>query len=202
MVCTNDNSLTMLGSVFFIGFTVGSLFWLILADKIGRKPIIHYGLVGHAILVLLILLIPYAEVIYLFMALQGIQVATTSQVAYVLLLEMVPTNRRSLYCAMLNTLDGGLSSMLLPLFYYLVGDWRILFFFNLFVTVAVFIMLFFVTESPRYYLSLHLYDKARQTFSRIAAFNNRPEVSSPFEQEINPTNQTAGSGGLSLFCRR
>ena len=62
----------MLGSIFFICFTVGSLVWLILADKIGRKPLIHYGLTGHAIIVVAILFVPYSQAVYVFMALQGI----------------------------------------------------------------------------------------------------------------------------------
>lgn len=69
MVCTPDKSLTMLGSIFFICFTVGSLVWLILADKIGRKPLIRYGLIGHALIVIAILFVPYSEAVYVFMAL-------------------------------------------------------------------------------------------------------------------------------------
>lgn len=62
---------------------------------------------------------------------------------------------------MLNTLDGGLSAMILPIFYYLVGDWRILFVFNLFVTVLVFVLLFFLPESPRFFISTGQFDRAR-----------------------------------------
>lgn len=69
---------------------------------------------------------------------------------------------------MLNTLDGGVSSMLLPLFYYLVGDWRVLFVFNLFVTILVFVLLIFLPESPRFFISLRKYEQARQAYTRIA----------------------------------
>ena len=107
------------------------------------------------------------------MALQGIQVATTGLVAYVLLLEMVPTNLRSFFCAMLNTVDGGITSVLLPIFYYYIGDWQILFIFNLLLTLFVFALHFWVTESPRYYLARKRFDSARNAFSYIGRINGR-----------------------------
>ena len=70
--------------------------------------------------------------------------------------------------------------MLLPLFFYFVGDWRVLFVFNLFVTVLVFVLLFFIPESPRFYISLRKFDEARKAFSRIAFVNKRPSLTSPF----------------------
>ena len=77
--------------IFFICFTVGSLLWLWLADKFGRKPLIFYGLIAHAIFVVLVLFVSWTDFVFIFCGLQGLQVATTCQVAYVLLLEVVPT---------------------------------------------------------------------------------------------------------------
>ncbi len=141
LVCTPESQLSLLGMTFFITFTIGSMVWLALADKLGRKPIIFYGLLFHAGIVLILLFVEFPEAIYIFMGLQGIQVATSCQVAYVLLLEMVPSSSRSFYCAALNAMDGGVSSILLPIFYYFVGNWRILFIYNFLVTAAVFVLL-------------------------------------------------------------
>lgn len=173
LVCVPDSTLTMLGSIFFITFTIGSLLWLSLADKVGRKPLIRYGLVFHAVIMVFVLICRWPQTVFLFMALQGIQVATTGLVAYVLLLEMVPTNLRSFFCAMLNTVDGGITSVLLPIFYYYIGDWQILFIFNLLLTLFVFALHFWVTESPRYYLARKRFDSARNAFSYIGRINGR-----------------------------
>ena len=91
LVCTPESELSFLGMTYFICFTVGSLLFLWLADKFGRKPLIFYGLIFHAIIMVMVLLISWTNFVYVFCGLHGIQVATTCLVAYVLLLEVVPT---------------------------------------------------------------------------------------------------------------
>lgn len=77
-MCTSDAELSIFGSVFFIFFTFGSMFWLSCADRYGRLPIVKYGAVAHLIIMMIIQFVPYKEVIYVFLALQGLEVAMSS----------------------------------------------------------------------------------------------------------------------------
>ena len=84
--CVSGVLLSLMGALYFIGFGLGSVFWLSLADRIGKRKVIFIGLACHFVLLLLLVLGSGQWVPYLFTLLLGLQFASTSQTAYIMLL--------------------------------------------------------------------------------------------------------------------
>lgn len=148
---------------------------MVVADKVGRRPVILIGLVIHLIINLLLVGMVFNSIYFLFvyMALLGIRAPMASHAALVLLNEFgLPRNRS--YLTMASTIFDNGSSLLLPVYFYFFQDWRGLIWIN---TVIVFgvllVVLFYIPEAPRFHQSHHNFKKAREVYSFLAKRNNR-----------------------------
>ena len=83
---------------------------------------------------------------------------------------------------MATTSVDGMTGIWLPLLFYYVRDWRILFYINLGIVSVVLVVYFIVIpESPRFYLSRKDYKKARKAYSKIALYNGREMFDDPLK---------------------
>ena len=146
-----------------------------LADQIGRRAIILPGLMLQIVINLLLLFLPKKlGMLYVYITFLGVRAPMGSHVASVLNLEFGMGKVRG-YLTATTTLLDNVTGILLPLFFYYVGDWRILFWVNTGITLVCFLLvLLLIPESPRFYIGRKDYRGAKRAFRRLAMFNRRP----------------------------
>ena len=90
MYCASDQFIATIGSLFFVGALVGSLFLPRMADIIGRKPIFVIGLVLHILTMMGILYSSNRYFLLAFIFFAGISEVGRYYVAYVYGVEVLP----------------------------------------------------------------------------------------------------------------
>ena len=112
------------------------------------------GVISHILINIILLVKVNIATIYAYLSLIGFNASLNSHCAYLLLLEIVGPNYRSLYCALLNGLDGGAANVLLPLFYLFLKNWYYLLYFHIAYAAALVLPIwFFIPESPKFLIS-------------------------------------------------
>ena len=185
LLCFSDAKIGLQGTVYFIGYIFGSLVWLRLTDYWGRKWMILGGLI-LLILTLSVWLIKMSVVtIYVCLFFLGL-LYPLSIISYMLLIESVSPDYRALAGTAINLLDS-LSSIYLPLIYQFGLSWWIVYWISFGLSVfSLFPLLFFIRESPKFYVSVGKFSKAREVYQFIAKLNKKPMFSQVLEGEINP----------------
>lgn len=181
LVCAEVNhELSWLTTAFFIGFLVSSFLSMWAADRVGRRPIILPGLLLQILINLGLLFLPkHLGFLYAYMTLLGVRAPMGSHVASVLNLEFGMGHVRGYLTATTTLLDNS-TGILLPLFFYYVGDWRILFYINTAITLVCFLLILLVIpESPRFYLGRHDYVRAKLQFRKLARMNGKTMFTAP-----------------------
>ena len=107
--CYSSFHLSLMGTLFFLGFATGSLFWLYLSDKIGKRKVILTGLVCHLLIVILVLTVYKAWIPYAFCLCLGLQFASTTHAAYLMILEIVSVTMRVNYSMAWNMVTGAIN---------------------------------------------------------------------------------------------
>ena len=116
MLCYSSTKLTLTGTMYFIGFLIGSILWLRITDIVGRKWLVVGGVILHILTQLIYIIHLDVTTLYLATCLLGFKAAITNLVTYLLLVEMVSPGFRAVFCALANGFDGG-SNLWLPLAY-------------------------------------------------------------------------------------
>ena len=94
-----------------------------LADLIGRKKVILMGLALHAVINLLLLILPKKLfMLYIYMTLLGVRAPMASHVVSVMNYEYGVTKIRGFLTACTTLLDN-ITGILLSVFFYYVKDW-------------------------------------------------------------------------------
>ena len=170
-----------IGSCYFIGFMVGALFVPRLADIFGRRWIIIFGLGFAVIGVVFVVFANSLAFIYAAMIILGIQAPATQQVSFVLITEIVGTKYRAFYSTLILSINAFLN-LFNPVYYYFAKNYMPLMYSTLALAgVLLFFSIFILLESPRYYISIHNYQKARNAFNNFARRNKKPPLDSTSE---------------------
>ena len=119
--------ISFMGSVFFIGFFIGSALFLSLADVIGRKPIVILGLFMQIVLNAMINYWHNNVFRYIYLFLIGVRIPMACHVAYLILMETVSDRYRSYFSVILNCLDGGIGNMIVSATFYFSQNWKVMF---------------------------------------------------------------------------
>ena len=106
LFCTSSFEIGLFGSLYFVGFMLGSLTLLRLADIFGRRPIYFLGIVLHLASLTLAIFIESLLSRYLCIAALGVATAITVNCTFVYMLELVPANRQNLLGGFPHALDG------------------------------------------------------------------------------------------------
>ena len=161
----------MIGSVYFIGYIGGSLYFPRLADIHGRKPFVVIGAFLQSIWALLLFFSNSLEMIYFSMFMIGIASPLLSSIGYNYLIEFIPESSQNSINTALMCIDA-LSSLIGILYFTYISHSINLFL----ITCAVLgfsasLIHTLTPESPIFYLSIGKYDEARDTFQTIGNFN-------------------------------
>ena len=90
LYCTSKLYIGLFGSLYFVGFMVGSMTLLRLADIYGRRPLLLLGIAIHVVAVFFIIWLSSLIARYCFITLLGIATGITVNCTFVLLVELVP----------------------------------------------------------------------------------------------------------------
>lgn len=134
-------------------------------------------------IVIMILIVSARWTPYVFCLLIGLQFASTSQTAYLMILEVVSVSNRAVYSTVYNMVTGSLN-IWLPLYFKYAPSYAHLYFTNIVLTLLAFVFyLLILPESPRYLVSKRYFYEARRVFMKIAKCNRKPMFSNCFQGE-------------------
>ena len=179
-MCTSTFLIDFQGTVYFIGFMIGSFLWLRLTDIYGRKKFILAGHAAHLAITTLLLTIRNEINLFVFLFLIGLHTGMTGLCAYLLLLEIVSAKYRPFFSAAVNAVDGT-TNIWLPFYYKYVNTWEYLFIANMVESFLLLILIWaLATESPRFLVTTRRFSLARKAYARIARVNKRPMFDAKF----------------------
>ncbi|XP_064411379.1 solute carrier family 22 member 7-like [Latimeria chalumnae] len=183
LVCERKGMNQATATFFFVGLTLGSIFFGILSDKFGRKILI---LLAY-ILSLLFAVLSAFSTSYLMFAitrtLTGFGLAGLSIVSFGLSMEWVDIEHRSV-SAFFGSCIWTTSYMLLGLIAYLIRDWRWLILTVTSPCIPGIILWWWIPESARWLIANGKTEKAHVYLARCAAINRREEYYSKMTPEM------------------
>lgn len=158
-----------------MAFLLSALGSLWLADQIGRKPVILGGLALQLAADIPLILVWFRSETFLFvyMFLIGVRGPMASHTVTLLLQELGLPHTRSFY-SMAVVISDNSTSLFLSFFFYYIGDWRYLVWFNIAVlAIGLTLILFLVPESPRFLHNTARFSRARHSYNFLAKLSGK-----------------------------
>ncbi|CAF1263887.1 unnamed protein product, partial [Adineta ricciae] len=181
MVCDRTVFRTTVQNIFFVGYMIGSIFFGILADKYGRRPIISICLILTACSGFICTFFPQKTLFgfwpsYLSYTFGRFILACVTRgvgiTDFVLVTELVGPKKKFLVGTSLH-MCFALGQLVLSFFAYFIREWRRLTLaLSLFTAPFVFLH-FVIPESPRWLLSKGRYKQAEILLRKIAKTNKK-----------------------------
>ncbi|UJR30979.1 hypothetical protein I4U23_018491 [Adineta vaga] len=169
-----DVKVASLTSFVFVGMMIGSFFFGIMADKYGRRKIIFISAILLAVFGVLTTFAPNYNSILVMRTLVGIALAGGSP-ASTLIIEFLPSSTRALFCVYSQLFWAigciyvfTLAMLVMPLY-----GWRLFTLLCALPSVIIVLFIYFIPESPRYYVASGQHEKAEDVLKKIATINNR-----------------------------
>ena len=180
-----NHQLTYLTTVYFFAFLLSAIGSLWLADRIGRKPIILGGLAIHLLadIPLVLVLFKSETFLFIYMFMIGIRGPMASHTISLMLQEFGLPEIRSYYSMMVTVSDNS-TSLFLSFYFYYIGDWRIVIWFNIcLVTLGFILILIFVPESPRFLHNTRRFSRARRSYNFLARMTGKQTLTEKLSGE-------------------
>ncbi|CAF0776174.1 unnamed protein product [Adineta steineri] len=212
MVCDRTIFRSAVQNLFFVGYMVGSIFFGIMADKYGRRPIMSICIIIMACTGFICAFFPQKNLFgfwpsYLVYTISRFILACSTRgiavTGFVLATELVGPKNKFLtaICVQYFFASG---QLFLVSFAYFIREWRRLTFSLSLFTLPFTLFYFVLPESARWMISKGHYKQAEELFRKIAKTNKRIFNEEAFEQlkneqEKTRTTDTEKVGVLSLF---
>lgn len=172
LYCVSETKIGFIGSSFITGCFVGSFILPRLADIVGRKPMFLTGLAIFMAVVVASLFCKNINFLYFLLFMGGISETGRYYVAYVYVIEFVPSryqNNAGLYVFMVF---GFVMTYIAMQFWFIIKYWQI----NAVWAIGLALISFVCTvawmpESPRFLYSRKRFPEAAAVIERIARFN-------------------------------
>lgn len=98
--------------------------------------------------------------------------------------EFLPSNRQTLVGTILQLNNGFVAVYTVIYYWFISKNWIYINAFGTLLTVVSAVGVWFLPESPKFYISRKRYDEARTSINFIAKVNNQDEFVSKFESEV------------------
>ncbi|KNC25680.1 Organic cation transporter-like protein [Lucilia cuprina] len=172
-ICDNAWKLTLGQSMFFVGSVVGSLVFGILADIVGRLPILivanMVAMMGNILTIFGTELITFS----LFRFLSGLATDSNFVMMYILVMEYLRPSLRTVGLSICIGFFYCLGSMAAPWIAVLMQSWRGFLIATSIPLITVPLFYFVVPESVQWLISKQKYDKAVECLKRVAKINGK-----------------------------
>ena len=170
LYCKSSFVIGLFGSLVFLGVALSGII-IKQGDRFGRKAILIYGSLGHAI-VWFILFFSQNYIVYLvFMFFVGLLCAKDVMI-YIYATEWVPLKNRMLTGAFFLVLETWLPLVISSPYFYSGGkNWKIPIIPALIFPIISFIVSFFIPESPKYLYAKKDWNNLRKVIKTISKIN-------------------------------
>ena len=105
MLCYSSVRLSLAGTLCFLGYLLGSLVWLPLSDRWGRKRLLILGCLIQSLVLLVLLFSLNIATLYVVLFIIGFKAALGFQLGFVYFIEFLSPLRRNAYVVFLNLVD-------------------------------------------------------------------------------------------------
>ncbi|CAF1360110.1 unnamed protein product [Adineta steineri] len=212
MVCDRTVFRSAVQNIFFFGYMVGSIFFGIMADKYGRRPIMSICIILMACTGFICAFFPQKDKFgfwpsYLVYTISRFILACSTRgiavTGFVLATELVGPKNKFL-TAIIVQYFFAFGQLFLVTFAYFIREWRRLTFTLSLFTIPFTFFYFVLPESARWMISKGHYKKAELLLRKIAKTNNRTFDEEAFqqlidEQQLNSKEKSQQIGILGLF---
>ena len=171
--CVKDVEIGLFGQMFFAGLMISSIFFLPLADTKGRRPlvIIFHGIQVVSYAIANFVVNQYSRYAMLFCL--GLSMGIICNVDYMLAMELAPERHEEYIGSYMLSLDS-VSMIASAIFLLFISRNTAIFQYVGFgFTVLCFVLMFIVSESPKFLHSSGRFDEAREVLLKIARVNGK-----------------------------
>ena len=175
LTCSEENKLSTLRSVFFVGAFLGLLIGTVLFDKIGRRAT---TLLGITLTTLSCLAAVFVHSYYLMLPLRivhGMGSFVTVTGVDLLSIELTPSKMRN-FSQILNSLAWDFGAFIIIAIAYLVKNWHHMYLVQVLILAPTAIPIFLYPESPRFHLVKGKESEARDSFKKLSKIFNTQTV--------------------------
>mmetsp|Transcript_7306 Transcript_7306/g.13186 ORF Transcript_7306/g.13186 Transcript_7306/m.13186 type:complete len:589 (-) Transcript_7306:48-1814(-) len=179
----------LIGSAFFLGYTIGLPLWGILSDTCGRRPITLLACLLMCVFGSGVFAVPHFASICVFRLLSGFGTCGVFNGVLVLVMEYVGSDKRALCKAIFACFWSG-SLISLAFFGWLLSEvnWQYLVVLQIPAFAAMVVMIFHLPESVHYFVATDEPSSAMRLISDVAGVNDSPLPFNEYRAIENPRN--------------
>ena len=170
LTCTKKVFIGLIGSSYFIGFAISSVFVPRYADLYGRKKPYFISLMLNLVFtVVLFFSQSVALTIFCFL---GVGFTTSGRIVVgtMMLNEFIPLKRQELVIALLLACDS-VEVLCQSVFFYLVNDWEYLYLIFIIGFSVNLLFVFYLPESAKYLYAAKRFNESREVLAHIEFYN-------------------------------
>lgn len=155
-----------------------------LADIKGRKPMLIIALFCTVLFTSVLLVTNSLIIAYIIIFLNGVVIAVRVSVSYVMMMELVPENKKKRY-NLISAICDSTGVIIIALYYYFVKYGESLFYVYIILTCVFLFLLWKVPETPHFLYSHRRWTELHEAFDKIAELNNGNKLGVKFDAESN-----------------
>jgi len=172
LICSKNYYFGIMGSLYFIGISLGNLFISYFTDKYGRKKVIIFLLFSYLATIFLALIAWNYYILFIVIFIIGIIYAGTSMCTFVLNFESSSKSKKKTFSVILSTTYGFGAIFHILIFYYF-QNWKICIFIYSMLTIFSIYSISTIHESPEYLYEKKKYSKLKQVLISISKINQK-----------------------------
>jgi MFS family permease len=188
LIWAEDYKVGLFGTLYFLGFFIGSAFLLRYADLKGRRKLVMIGILGSVIWSFLIFVIENIIITYLLMFVMGVFVSLRMLLSFIYALELVPSKNKKLWNLIAAFVDGLVMIILAGWFYLILYGESTIVIYIIFSLVSLYYV-YKAPESPQYLYSRKKWAELHKAFERISQINHITWQGFKFDKEHIQVNE-------------
>ena len=149
--CAPEYQIGLFGSLYFIGYLLGSALLTRYADVKGRKWILLYSLLTSTIAAWLFLLTNSLTITYILILINGFVIAPTASISYLYMMEVVEEKNKMMFNCITWTIDA-LDIIFIAVYYYYFKSGESILYIYVFHSIINLATLFYTPESPHFFV--------------------------------------------------